>query len=47
MRGHNTAGIISVLCMSDYEPSVLYIRILPHRTGAVQNFREFPFPEDG
>ena len=29
-------GIIGVLCMSDYEPSVLYIRTLPNRTGAMR-----------
>src|SRR5829696_7250847 len=29
--------------MPDYEPSVLYIRILPQRGGATPNFGEFTF----
>jgi hypothetical protein len=28
--------------MPSYEPLTLYIRTLPNRTGAMQNFREFP-----
>jgi hypothetical protein len=34
---------MGVLCMSGYEPSILYIRILSHRTGAVRNFGECGF----
>ena len=29
---------MGVLCMSGYEPSILYIRTLSHRTGAMRNF---------
>jgi hypothetical protein len=36
------AGIISVLCMWGYVPSVLYIRILPHRGGAMHRTSENP-----
>jgi hypothetical protein len=33
--------------MSGYEPSILYIRILSHRTGAMPNFGECGFYDVG
>jgi hypothetical protein len=36
-----------VLCMSGCEPSVLYIRILSHRTGAMRNFAFWGFYDVG
>ncbi len=48
MRGYSTSeSIISVLCTSGYEPSILYIRILSHRTGAMPNFGECGFYDIG
>ena len=38
---------MGVLCMSGYEPSILYIRILSHRTGAMRNFGECGFYDVG
>jgi hypothetical protein len=40
-----SAGIIRVLCISEYAPPMRYIRVLPHKGGAIRhvNFREYLF----
>ena len=38
---------MGVLSMSGYEPSILYIRILSHRTEAMRNFGECGFYDVG
>ena len=38
---------MGVLCISGYEPSILYIRILSHRTEAMRNFGECGFYDVG
>ena len=48
MRAKIRAGIISVLCMSGYITSTLYIRRTTHRAGAMHNaggeLRRIPLP---
>src|SRR5918993_5602530 len=47
MRGHNSCLYYGCLMYVSYEPSILYIRILSHRTGAMRNFGECGFYDVG